>query len=49
MSAHQNTKNVRLLSAMNTTCMAKALRKASAAFRLVATSARANDRCSSRH
>src|SRR2546428_3109884 len=44
ISAHQKTKNVRLLSAMNTTPMTKAPRSASVALRLVATSARANAR-----
>src|SRR5438034_2812717 len=35
ISAHQNTKNVTLLSAMNTTCMTKAPRSASVALMLV--------------
>ena len=41
ISTHQNTKNVKLLSAMNTTCMTNAPRSASVAFRLVASSAAA--------
>src|SRR6516164_5189482 len=44
ISAHQNTKNVPLLSSMNTTCMTKAPRSARAALRLVAMSARAKAR-----
>ena len=44
ISTHQNTKNVKLLSAMNTTCSTNAPRSASVAFRLVATRARAKAR-----
>src|SRR5215475_10089776 len=44
MSAHQNTKNVRLLSTMNTTWTTKAPRRANVALKLVVTSARVNDR-----
>src|SRR5262249_51327193 len=46
MSAHQNTKNVRLLSTMNTTWTTKAPRRASVALKLVATSARVNEKLS---
>src|SRR4051812_23347066 len=42
INTHQNTKNVRLLSAMNATCMTNAPRSASDALRFVAMSARAN-------
>src|SRR5215831_14623228 len=44
MSAHQNTKNVTLLSTMNTTWTANAPRRASVALTLVAISARVNER-----
>src|SRR5882672_3343026 len=42
MSTHQNTKNVTLLSTMNSACTTNAPRSASDALTLVATSARAN-------
>src|SRR5262249_40793783 len=44
MSAHQNTKNVKLLSAMKITWITKALRKATVALTLVAPSARGNEK-----
>src|SRR5262245_34029637 len=42
ISAHQNTKKVKLLSAMKNACMRNAPRSATADFMLVARSARAN-------